>query len=127
MKARIFTTVVTGFILSGMFMTFIYTPQVKADHCHPTNNNSHMTNPAPAKSLSAPVTNSRRQRNNPRIRSINYKPPKSTISSVNNNSESSDVVSIEDIYSKDFPLAISSIDLASRPFSPAKSKLSSQS
>jgi hypothetical protein len=112
MKARIFTTIVAGFILAGMFKAFVYTPQVKADHCHPTNNNSQVTSPAKAKTSDAPITKGRRQHNKTRVLSTNYKPPKSTVSKVNNRSESSGVVSIEDIYSKDFPSAISSIDLA---------------
>lgn len=112
MKVRVSTAVIAGFILAGMFRTFIYTPQVKADHCHPTNNKSHVTSPAPAKTSNAPVTNGRRQRNNTRVLSINHKPVKSSVASVKNSSDGSGILSLEEIYSKDFPLAISSIDLA---------------
>jgi hypothetical protein len=112
MKARVSTAVIVGFILAGMFKTFIYTPQVKADHCHPANNQSHLTTPAPPKTSNTPVTNNRHQHTNRRFLSINYNPAKSSVSSVKNGSERSGSLSIEEIYSKDFPLAISSIDRA---------------
>jgi len=112
MKVRILTTVVVVFIFAGMLKTFFYTPLAKADHCHPTPNTSSVTTPTQTTTSNAPNTNIERQRNSTRVLSINNKPVKTVVSSFNNRSVGSDTLSIEDIYSKEFPMAISSINQA---------------
>lgn len=116
MNTRNFLKVVAVVCVVGMLTTCLHITQVKADHCHPTITKEPVKSPTPPTTSNAPVRTTEsslgRQHNNTRVLSINNKPAKSSVLSVKNSSTGSDILSLEEIYSKDFPLVISSIDQA---------------
>jgi hypothetical protein len=116
MNLRSFTTVVAIVGLAGMLTAFLHVAQVKADHCHPTHTKAPQTPSEPSTPSNKPVSTSEsnlgRQHNNSRVLSINKKPFNADISSSKIGLAGSDTLSLEEIYSKDFPIAISSINNA---------------
>jgi hypothetical protein len=93
-----------------MLSTSFHITRVKADHCHPTNTGTPAAPATPAKNPAGTTeSNLGRQRNSTRVLSINNKQFKTGVTNIERKPVASKTLSFEEIYSKDLPIAISSI------------------
>lgn len=125
MNKRKLVTIVALVGLAGILTTSPNMTQVKADHCHPSHTKTTAAPATPAKSTtpSIPATptnklvrttvpNPERQRKNTRVLSINNKQFRTDVFNIENKPVGPETLSFEEIYSRDFPIAISSIGQA---------------
>jgi len=113
MKKKRLVVVVALVGIAGMLSTSPYITQVKANHCHPTHTKTPAAPAAPAKrSVRTTESNLGRQRNSTRVLSINNKQFKTGVTNIEKKPAVSETLSFEEIYSKDFPMVISSINEA---------------
>jgi hypothetical protein len=108
-KRRLVTVVaivgVAAILTVGLPMT-----QVKADHCHPEHTKAAATPPTPARRPVSPrVPNAGRQRDRTRVPGTRSAPVRTGVSSLQNGTVGSQTLSFEEIYSRDFPMAIVSL------------------
>lgn len=113
MNTRRLVTVVAIVGITAMLTTSLHITQVKADHCHPTHSKTPATPATPQTPANRPVRttvpNPGRQRKSTRVLNINNKQFRTGVSSFENKLVGPETLSFEEIYSKDFPIAISSI------------------
>lgn len=110
MNKRRLVTIVGIIGVAAILAASLPMTQVKADHCHPEHTKTAATPPTPAKRpASTRVSNLGRQRTRTRIPSAVRKPVRTGVSNFENRPVGSETLSFEDIYSRDFPMAIVSI------------------
>ncbi len=110
MNTRRLMTVVAIVGVAGILTTSLHITQVKANHCHPEHTKTTATPPTPAKRpASTRASNLARQRTMTRIPRAVRKPVRTGVSNFENRPVSSETLSFEEIYSRDFPMAIVSI------------------
>jgi len=113
MSKKRLVLVVALVCVTGMLSTSYHIVRVKADHCHPTDT---ATPAAPAKPAASPSgaagSNYRQHRNSTRVLSINNKQFGAGAADIRKKPAVPETISFEEIYSKDFPMAISSINKA---------------
>lgn len=117
MNKRRLVTVVAIVGVAAMMTTSLPTTQVKADHCHPEHTKAAATPPKPAttptparRPARARVSNPARQRAaRTRVPSAHGTPVSTGVSSLPNGTVGSQTLSFQEIYSRDFPMAIVSL------------------
>jgi hypothetical protein len=113
MNTRRIVKVVAIVGVAGMLTTSLHMTQVKADHCHPEHTKPAATSPTPAKRPAGTrASNLARQRAMTRVPSAVRKPVRTGVPNFENRPVGSKTLSFEDIYSRDLPMAISSIGKA---------------
>lgn len=113
MNKKRLVLVATLVCVAGMLSASYHIARVKADHCHPTDTATPAATSTPATSNSGTTATNRRQhRNSTRVPSISNKQFKSAVSNTQKKPTVSENLNFEEIYSKDFPMAISSINKA---------------
>lgn len=108
-KRRLLTAVgfagIAVILAAGLPMT-----RLKADHCHSGHTNTAATPPTPVNKPAGPrVSNVRRHRTGTTVPNSNIKPVKVGGSIIDNAAQGSENLTFEEIYSKEFPMAIVSI------------------
>lgn len=110
MNKRKLVTIVGIIGVAAILTASLPMTQVKADHCHPEHTKTAATPPTPAKRpASTRMSNLGRQRTMTRIPRAVRKPVRTGVSNFENKPVGSETMSFEDIYSRDFPMAIVSI------------------
>lgn len=113
MSKKRLVLVATLVCVAGMLSTSYHIVRVKADHCHPTDSGTPAAPAKPATSSSGTAGSSYRQpRNRTRVLSINNNQFRTGAANVGKKPAVPETLSFEEIYSKDFPMAISSINKA---------------
>ncbi len=111
MNKRKLVTVVVIIGVAAILTTCLPMTQVRANHCHPEHTKTAATPPTPTTKPAARTRTSTQshQRTFTRIPNPINKPVRSSVSSFENRTVGSETLSFEDIYSRDFPMAIVSI------------------
>ena len=113
MNKRRLVTVVAIVGVAAMLTVSLPMNQVKANHCHPEHTKTAATPatpPTPARRPARPrVPNTGRQRARTRVPSTHSTPVTTGVSSLQNGTVGSQTLSFEEIYSRDFPMALASL------------------
>lgn len=111
MNKRRLVTIIGIISVAAILTASLPMTQVKADHCHPEHTKTAATSPTPAKRpASTRASNLARQRGAmTRIPSPVRKPVRTGVSNFENRPVGSKTMSLENIYSRDLPMAIVSI------------------
>jgi hypothetical protein len=114
MNKRRLVTVVAIVGVAAMLTISLPTTQVRADHCHPEHTKKAATPPTPPKPARRPartrVSNPARQRTaRTRVPGTHSTPVRTGVSSLPNGTTGSQTLSLEEIYSRDLPMAIVSL------------------